>query len=328
MSLVHRSLSHRLRSGLETNMISVRHVCKAFKQFRAVWDLSFDVATADVFGFVGPNGAGKTTTMRMMATLLDPDYGDIEIDGVSVLDEPETIRRLIGYMPDYIGVYEGVEIQEYLDFFARAYRIYPARRKKLVEEIMEITELTSVRDKDVSVLSKGMRQRLCLAKTLVHDPKVLILDEPAAGLDPRARIELRLLLKELQKLGKTIIISSHILTELADICNSVGFIERGEMLQAGKIDDILAARAGTQQKLKIRVLGDVQTAMAILRSLPDITNVEFERGLVQFMYARAEDANPGLLRELLDRNVPVVSLEQESRNLEDIFLKVTQGIIA
>ncbi|MCC6573335.1 MAG: ABC transporter ATP-binding protein [Planctomycetes bacterium] len=310
-------------------MISVRHVCKAFKQFRAVWDLSFNVPAADVYGFVGPNGAGKTTTMRMMATLLDPDYGDIEIDGISVLDEPETVRRMIGYMPDYIGVYEGVEIQEYLDFFARAYRIYPARRKKLVDEIMEITELTGVRDKDVSVLSKGMRQRLCLAKTLVHDPKVLILDEPAAGLDPRARIELRLLLKELQKLGKTIIISSHILTELADICNSVGFIERGVMLQSGKIDDILAARTGpANQRLRIRVLGDVQAAMVILRSLTGVTGVEFERGLIQFTFAQNEDGNPGLLRELLERNVAVVSLEQESRNLEDIFLKVTQGVIA
>ncbi len=310
-------------------MINVRHVCKAFKQFRAVWDLTFSVNRAGVFGFVGPNGAGKTTTMRMMATLLDPDYGDIEIDGVSVLDEPETVRRLIGYMPDYIGVYEGVEIEEYLDFFARAYRIHPSRRKKLVDEIMEITELTGVRDKDVSVLSKGMRQRLCLAKTLVHDPKVLILDEPAAGLDPRARIELRLLLKELQKLGKTIIISSHLLTELADICDSVGFIERGVMLQAGNIDDILANRTGpAQQKLRIRVLGDAQAAMAILRSLADVSGVEFERGLIQFTFAQNEEANPRLLRELLERNVPVISLEQENRNLEDIFLKVTQGVIA
>jgi ABC-2 type transport system ATP-binding protein len=223
-------------------MIEVQHVCKSFRQFRAVWDLSFNCAAGDIFGFVGPNGAGKTTTMRMMATLLDPDYGDIKIDGVSVLDEPEEIRRVIGYMPDYIGVYEGVEIREYLEFFAAAYRIPADRRKKLVDEIMEITDLTSVEKKDVSTLSKGMRQRLCLAKTLVHDPKVLILDEPAAGLDPRARIELRLLLKELQKLGKTIIISSHILTELSDMCNSVGIIERGIMLKAGRIDDILAER--------------------------------------------------------------------------------------
>ncbi len=310
-------------------MIEVRHVCKAFKQFRAVWDLSFSIAPGDIFGFVGPNGAGKTTTMRMMATLLDPDYGDIIIDGVSVLDEPEMIRTIIGYMPDYIGVYEGVEIEEYLDFFAAAYRIPPARRKTLCNEIMEITELTDVRHKDVSTLSKGMRQRLCLAKTLVHDPKVLILDEPAAGLDPRARIELRLLLKELQKLGKTIIISSHILTELSDMCNSVGIIERGLLLKAGRIDEILAEQRGAAgQKLKIRVLGAPDPAVAVLKTLPDIGGVEIEREHITFTFLQPEASNPGLMRELLARGVPLVSLAQESKNLEDIFLNVTKGVIA
>lgn len=312
-------------------MIEVQHVCKTFRQFRAVWDLSFECADGDIFGFVGPNGAGKTTTMRMMATLLDPDYGDIKIDGVSVLDEPEEIRRIIGYMPDYIGVYEGVEIREYLEFFAAAYRIEPEKRKKLVDEIMEITDLTSVEKKDVSTLSKGMRQRLCLAKTLVHDPKVLILDEPAAGLDPRARIELRLLLKELQKLGKTIIISSHILTELSDMCNSVGIIERGIMLKAGRIDDILAERSGgqlNQQKLFLKVLGSADETVTILRSLPDIGGVEIDRGLITFTFAQPIESNPGLLRELLNRNVQVVTMAPATQNLEDIFLNVTKGIIA
>ncbi len=310
-------------------MIEVRHVCKAFKQFRAVWDLSFNIAPGDIFGFVGPNGSGKTTTMRMMATLLDPDYGDIIIDGVSVLDEPEMIRRVIGYMPDYIGVYEGVEIEEYLDFFAAAYRIPHARRKSLCNEIMEITELTDVRHKDVATLSKGMRQRLCLAKTLVHDPKVLILDEPAAGLDPRARIELRLLLKELQKLGKTIIISSHILTELSDMCNSVGIIERGLLLKAGRIDEILAEQRGASgQKLRIRVLGSPDPAVAVLKTLPDIGGVEIERDNITFTFLQPEASNPGLMRELLARGVPLVSIAQESKNLEDIFLNVTKGVIA
>jgi ABC-2 type transport system ATP-binding protein len=312
-------------------MIDVVHVCKTFKQFRAVWDLSFHIGKGDIFGFVGPNGAGKTTTMRMMATLLDPDYGDITIDGISVLDEPEAIRLMIGYMPDYIGVYEGVEIREYLNFFAAAYRIPVDKRKKLVDEIMEITDLTTVASKDVETLSKGMRQRLCLAKTLVHDPKVLILDEPAAGLDPRARIELRLLLKELQKLGKTIIISSHILTELSDMCNSVGIIERGIMLKAGRIDEILAERQAGQpivQKLFLRVLGSPDAAVASLRSLPDIGGVEIDRGIITFTFQQPIDSNPALLRELLNRNVGVVSLAPATQNLEDIFLNVTKGIIA
>ncbi|MBK9973958.1 MAG: ABC transporter ATP-binding protein [Planctomycetes bacterium] len=312
-------------------MIEVQHVCKTFRQFRAVWDLSFSIGPGDIFGFVGPNGSGKTTTMRMMATLLDPDYGDITIDGISVLDEPETIRRLIGYMPDYVGVYDGVEIREYLEFFAAAYRIPVEKRKKLVGEIMEITDLAGVAEKDVGTLSKGMRQRLCLAKTLVHDPKVLILDEPAAGLDPRARIELRLLLKELQKLGKTIIISSHILTELSDMCNSVGIIERGIMLKAGRIDDILAERTPgqlSQQKLLLRVLGQPDDAVTVLRGLPDIGGVEIERGIITFNFIQPIESNPGLLRELLQRGVPVVSLAPATQNLEDIFLNVTKGIIA
>ncbi len=312
-------------------MIELQHVCKSFRNFRAVWDLSFRIETGDIFGFVGPNGAGKTTTMRMMATLLDPDYGDLVIDGVSVLDEPEYIRTIIGYMPDYVGVYEGVEIREYLTFFASAYRIPHARRKPLVDEIMELTDLTPVATKDVSTLSKGMRQRLCLAKTLVHDPKVLILDEPASGLDPRARIELRLLLKELQKLGKTIIISSHILTELSDMCNSVGIIERGIMLASGRIDDILNQRAGgmaQQQKLLLRVLGSPDAAVTALRSLPDIGGVEIDRGIIVFNFLQPVESNPGLLRELLNRNVPVVTLAPATQNLEDIFLDVTKGVIA
>lgn len=312
-------------------MIEVQHVCKSYGKFRAVWDLSFNIASGDIFGFVGPNGAGKTTTMRMMATLLDPDYGDVIIDGVSVLDKPEYIRTIIGYMPDYVGVYEGVEIREYLEFFAAAYRIPAAKRKPLVDEIMELTDLTAVATKDVSVLSKGMKQRLCLAKTLVHDPKILILDEPAAGLDPRARIELRLLLKELQKLGKTIIISSHILTELSDMCNSVGIIERGEMLAAGRIDDILNQRnAGRtrEQKLLLRVLGQPDTAVAVLRTLPDIGGIEIDRGIIIFNFMQPIESNPGLLRELLSREIPVVTLAPATQNLEDIFLDVTKGVIA
>lgn len=312
-------------------MISVQHVCKSYGKFRAVWDMSFDIAKGDIFGFVGPNGSGKTTTMRMMATLLDPDYGDITIDGVSVLDEPEHIRSIIGYMPDYVGVYDGVEIREYLEFFAAAYRIPVDRRKALIDEIMEITELTTVAEKEVSTLSKGMRQRLVLAKTLVHDPKVLILDEPAAGLDPRARIELRLLLKELQKMGKTIIISSHILTELSDMCNSVGIIERGLMLTSGRIDDILAAAQGgriTQQKLSLTVLSDPDTAVAILRSLPDIAGVELEERTITFIFNQPVESNPLLVRELITRNVPIVGIGPVAENLEDIFLNVTKGIIA
>lgn len=288
--------------------------------------ISFIVEEGSVFGFIGPNGAGKTTTLSMIATLLEPDAGEITVGGFNTIDYPQAVRSLIGYMPDHVGMYDGVRIWEYLDFFAAAYRIDGPARKRVIEDTLELTDLAGVRDKLISTLSKGMRQRLVLAKTLLHDPKVLLLDEPAAGLDPRARIELRVLLKELQKMGKTIVISSHILTELSDMCDSVGIVEGGRMVTSGSVDSILARR-DPMQRLKIRVLDDAERAANTLRSIERVSEVERDNGYVTFSYSGAESGIPALLKGLLEQDVNIVSVEHASRNLEDVFMSVTRGEI-
>lgn len=201
--------------------------------------IDFAVRRGEIYGFIGPNGAGKTTTIRILSTLLTPTAGDLWVDGINVVEEPERIRRRIGYMPDYVGVYAGLTVREYLSFFAGAYRLWGAQRRSLLADVVELTELGKLLETEVQVLSKGMRQRLCLAQTLIHDPQLLILDEPASGLDPRARIEFRVLLRELRAMGKTVFLSSHILTELSPICDSVGIIEQGELVASGGVQEIL-----------------------------------------------------------------------------------------
>ena len=223
-------------------MIEVRNFTKRYGNFVAVDDLSFSIGKGEIFGFIGPNGAGKSTTIRFLATLLRPTSGSGFIAGHSVVDDPMAVRRVIGFMPDDFGVYDGMKVWEFLDFFAVAYQIPRVHRKQIIGQVLELLDLTHKRDDYVNGLSKGMKQRLCLAKTLVHDPPVLILDEPASGLDPRARLEMKALLTELKGMGKTILISSHILSELADFCTMIGIIERGKLLAAGSIADPVAGR--------------------------------------------------------------------------------------
>ncbi len=218
--------------------IRVRHLWHRFGRLDVLRDVSFEVGHGEIFGFIGPNGAGKTTTIRIMATLLEPLSGRVEVDGFDVSIDPEAVRKIIGYMPDHAGVYERVTVREYLEFFADAYKVAPEGNYSVVDAVMELTDLTKLNDKLVATMSKGMKQRLQLARTLLHDPKVLVLDEPASDLDPRARIEIRDLLVELRSMGKTIFLSSHILTELADVCTSVAILERGRLVVAGPISDI------------------------------------------------------------------------------------------
>lgn len=311
-------------------ILRIEGVTKAFtagESFRAVDRLSFTVGRGSCLGFIGPNGAGKTTTLRMVATLLNPDEGEIWVCGHNTIDDPRAVRAVTGYMPDDVGMYEGVRVWEYLEFFGGCYRLTGARLQSVMRDIMELTDLGAVSEKFITTLSKGMRQRLVLAKTLLHDPQLLVLDEPAAGLDPRARIELRMLIKELQKLGKTIIISSHILTELADICDSVAIIEQGRLIAAGKVDDMLALRTDGI-RLKIRVLGDIERGANLLRAIDRCHGVVVEGPTISFGFAGTEVDIPGILRALLDQGVMVVAVSQESRNLEDIFLNVTRGAVA
>jgi len=244
--------------------IRVRHLWHRFGKLDVLRDVSFEVGQGEIFGFIGPNGAGKTTTIRIMATLLEPLSGRVEVDGFDVSVDPEAVRKIIGYMPDHAGVYERVTVREYLEFFADAYRVAPDGNYSVVDAVMELTDLTKLSDKLVATMSKGMKQRLQLARTLLHDPKVLILDEPASDLDPRARIEIRDLLVELRSMGKTIFLSSHILTELADVCTSVAILERGRLVVAGPISDIArrleeaAAQRQQQQAIHAQVPQQVQ----------------------------------------------------------------------
>src|SRR3981081_3466366 len=244
-------------------MIEVTHFTKRYGDFVAVDDLNLSIGKGEIFGFIGPNGAGKSTTIRFLATLLRPTSGEGRVSGFSVVGDPMSVRRVIGFMPDDFGVYDGMKVWEFLDFFAVAYEIPYAYRKKIIGQVLELLDLTHKRDDYVNGLSKGMKQRLCLAKTLVHDPPVLILDEPSSSLDPRARLEMKALLNELRGMGKTILVSSHILSELAAFCTSIGIIERGKLLAAGSIQEI-QGQLRAHRVLKVRVLDET---IALAQSL-------------------------------------------------------------
>lgn len=308
-------------------MIEVRRLSKSYNGLAAVSDLTFSVEKGDVYGFIGPNGAGKTTTMRILATLLDPSDGEAFVDGVSVIDEPERVRLLIGYMPDYYGVYEGIRVWEYLDFFAASYGFRRSERRPIIADVMELTDLAPLREKLVATLSKGMKQRLCLAKTLIHDPKVLILDEPASGLDPRARIELRMLIKELARMGKTILISSHILTELSDLCNAVGVIERGRLLTSGKIQDI-QRQMQPVQLVTFQFHDRAEQALKTLQGHPHVLSARLEGSCVVVEFDQSPDRIYELVKLVVERDLPLIGLREENRNLEDLFMKITQGAVA
>jgi ABC-2 type transport system ATP-binding protein len=254
-------------------MIEIQKLTKNFGSLVAVSNLDLHIAPGDIFGFIGPNGAGKTTTMRILVTLMEPTSGAAFIDGLDVTKKGREVRRRVGYMPDFMGVYDDLKVFEYLEFFAAAFGIEYAKRQAIVDGVLELTDLVSKQDALVDSLSRGMQQRLGLARVLIHDPKVLILDEPASGLDPRARIEMRELLRELKRMGKTIMISSHILSELEEICDQVGIIEHGQLIFSGTIDEI-RPRLGLASKVRVKVLGDGSRALELLSVLPQIQSVE------------------------------------------------------
>jgi len=250
-------------------MIRVQGLTKVYGSRTALDAVSFEVPKGEIFGFVGPNGAGKTTTLRILAALLEPTGGRAFVDGADVIQHPDLVHDRLGYMPDFFGVYDQLTATEYLDFYAACYRIPRARRKKIAAELLELVGLADRRDQSVDTLSRGLKQRLCLARALVHDPAVLLLDEPASGLDPRARVEMREILKELQRMGKTIVISSHILPELTELCTMVGIIDQGRMRATGPVQDVIR-QLTSGRRLRIMVLGQRDEAVATLKTLPSI----------------------------------------------------------
>jgi ABC-2 type transport system ATP-binding protein len=304
-------------------MIEVRGLTKRYGKLTAVDNLTFSVGRGDAFGFIGPNGAGKTTTIRMLATLLVPDQGTAYVNGYDVRSHPEEVRACLGYMPDAFGVYSEMRVWEYLDFFAGAYRVPVSTRAGLIRDVLELVDLSDRRDVYVDGLSRGMKQRLCLAKTLVHDPQVLLLDEPASGLDPRARIEMRSLLQELCKMDKTIIISSHILPELAELCNKIGVIEQGRMVMAGSVEEIGRQLRGGR-RLRVRLAGQWDQACALLTQGPGVQSVEVVEADVLVTFVGTPEEQRRLLSDLIHAGCPVDSFAEEAADLEDLYMTITR----
>lgn len=309
-------------------VVQVQDLTMQFGKKEAVKKISFSVHRGAVHGFIGPNGAGKTTTIRILSTLQFPTAGCFWIDGENGLVEPRKVRQKIGYMPDFVGVYKGLTVAEYLDFFALAYRIHGPRRKSLLASVIELTDLGSLLEVEVQVLSKGMRQRLCLAQTLLHDPEILILDEPASGLDPRARIEFRALLRELKQMGKTIFLSSHILTELSPICDSVSIIEQGEIVADGRVDEILARLEGTGISFQVRVASRPQDALAILDAQAEVSKTRVEGNMIRFQYSGEEENLHQVWAPISSAGISVVTIRREEEDLEHIFMKLTRGEVS
>jgi len=308
-------------------MIELTGFGKDYGEFTAVQSLDLQIAEGEMFGFIGPNGAGKSTSIRFLATLLRATRGEGTINGFSVSKDPMNVRRSVGYMPDTFGVYDGMKVWEFLDFFAVAYKIGRTQRKRVIRDVLELLDLTYKRDDFVNGLSRGMKQRLCLAKTLVHDPPVLILDEPASGLDPRARVEVKALLKELRRMGKTILISSHILTELADCCTSIGIIERGQLLMHGPIDEVYQKIRGNQV-MEANFGEGLDQGLSIIRSNPDVRDIQVDGSKIKIEF-NSSDYNPSvLLKQLIDAGVEVKNFGRKEPNLEDVFMMVTKGLVS
>ncbi|HEX3657398.1 MAG TPA: ABC transporter ATP-binding protein [Pirellulales bacterium] len=307
-------------------MIELINFRKQYGDFTAVEGLTLNIPAGELYGFIGPNGAGKSTTIRFLATLLQATQGEGTVNGHSVTRDPRGVRRSVGYMPDNFGVYDGMKVWEFLDFFAVAYQIPRTRRKQVINDCLELLDLGHKREDFVNGLSRGMKQRLCLAKTLVHDPPVLILDEPTSGLDPRARLEVKALLKELRRMGKTILISSHILSELADCCTSIGILERGQLLLSGPIDEVYS-RIRTTRVIEIRPLGDVEPALAAVRSVPGIEDVQVAGSRITVEMAGSDEDLARLLEQLLASGIRLRSFAEKDPTLEDIFMLVTKGLV-
>jgi ABC-2 type transport system ATP-binding protein len=305
--------------------VSVQNLKKYYGRTRAVDNISFGFTTGQIFGFVGPNGAGKTTTMRILATLDEPTAGDAFIDGVSVVEYPERARRLVGYVPDNLPTHRDMSVHDYLDFFGRAYGLKGRHRQQVLDRIEEFTNLTGIREKPLVALSKGMKQRVSVARALLHDPPVLIMDEPAAGLDPRARVELRELLKMLSWQGKAILISSHILTELAEICNGVVIIEHGKILRAGTLEKILSEDV-PRRTVHIRVLERHEDVRKQLLETPLVENVTLlVDNTVEAEVNGTEEACCDLLANLVRAGFRVLEYRQRRADLEEVFMNVTKG---
>jgi len=308
-------------------MVQTVNLTKRYGELMALKNLNLEIEAGDCFGFIGPNGAGKTTTIKILATLLKPTWGEARIDGLSVGPvNARQVRSVIGYVPDYFGAYEDMNVHEYLQFFAASYDIHGDRREQVIADVLDLTDLAYKADADVNGLSRGMKQRLSVARVLLHDPKLLLLDEPASGLDPRARIEIRELLKELHRMGKTILISSHILLELADLCNKVGIIEQGELKFTGTMQDIID-RARSDKVVHVAVAANAQSAAQIIAKLPGVAAAEMQNAHIRVTLNSDANDVSHIAAELVRRGFALTRLEEEKVNLETAFMRLTKGLV-
>lgn len=308
-------------------MIETHKLTKRYGNLIAVNQVDLKLDQGDVFGFIGPNGSGKTTTMRMLATLLNPDYGEAYVCGKSIYTHPQEIRRLVGFMPDFYGVYDDMKVIEYLEFFAAAYRINGPGRRKICEEKLELVDMTFKRDAMVNQLSRGQTQRIGLARVLLHEPQVLLLDEPASGLDPRARIEIRRLLKRLGEMNKTVMVSSHILPELADVCNKVGMIEKGELFVNGRVEEVMH-QVRQAIVLHVKVTGDPDQAAKLVDQHDQIAKVEVRTDqLLVITLQKGVHDYAFLNRMLVVGGHDVTLFREEELNLETAFMELTRGLV-
>lgn len=303
-------------------MVEIKNLYKHYGKFVALDHLNLSIEKGELFGFVGPNGAGKTTTMRIISGLLRADGGEAQIAGINALCDSQSLKRKIGYMPDFFGVYDNLKAIEYMEFYASIYGITGDKANKLCMELMDLVNLSDKAEFYVDSLSRGMKQRLCLARSLVHNPELLILDEPASGLDPRARFEMKGILKNLHDMGKTIIISSHILSELAEMCTTIGIVDRGKMVTKGTVDEIIK-KLNTSNPLKIHVVENVENAVTLIKENPLVQNLSIDGADLTVSFEGDEAQEAELLTKLIKGDVKIASYMRETGNLEEVFMMVT-----
>ena len=305
-------------------MPEILELNKKYGKFTALDSLSMNITENSIFGFVGPNGAGKTTTMKIMAGLLKADSGGIYINGEDILKNPKSIRDKIGYMPDFFGVYDDLKVSEYMDFYAGTDYIPYAERGTLIDNLLEVFELTDKKYTYVDSLSRGMKQRLCLARSLIHDPELIILDEPASGLDPRARVEMKEILKELREMGKTIIVSSHILPELAEMCSEIGIIDHGKLVTQGTVNEIMN-RINKKRLVKVKLSNGKENLIRLLKEQSTVKEITENTDNVEFAFEGTNDNLISILRNIIMNGIPIYSFAENEGNLEEIFMTVTGG---
>lgn len=304
-------------------MLVIKNLEKSYGKFKALNGLNLEIEKGEIFGFIGPNGAGKSTTMKIVSGLLSPDSGEVYVDGIDAIKNNKALKDKIGYMPDFFGVYDNLRAIEYLEFYASIYGIVGEEARKLSMDLLELVNLQDKYDANVDGLSRGMKQRLCLARCLVHNPELLILDEPASGMDPRARFEMKGILKNLKEMGKTIIVSSHILSELGEICTRIGIIKNGSIVCEGTVEEVMLRASGTAP-INITVIEEPEKAIEVLKQMPDVKEISIDGNKITASVTGGDEEAKGILKALVTQDVSVIGFAKAIGNLEDVFIQITE----